>query len=139
MKLKDMTSAKWKQLKGDAGVMKTKWFKLGHVSVGKYIEKLNSARADWNSSKTDEYGKSMNAFREYVKALTNLEKALTKFLKSKEFGESDEAAQLQKEIGGWLVEIQQKLGKLAAALPATKKEMEANDAKRLIDRLDGMM
>lgn len=46
MKLKDMTSTKWKSRKADAEIKKAKEYQTGHSSVGKYIETVNKARGD---------------------------------------------------------------------------------------------
>jgi Mg2+ and Co2+ transporter CorA len=137
MKLKEMTSAQWKSLKGDAEIKKAKWYQSGHSSVGKYIEKVNKARNDWQASKTDEIGPSARALKKYFMALSDLEKALKKFVSVKEFKETPEAQKLKTEIDGWLNEIQDKQVKLAKALAeaekAAKTSMHGNDAKKMMD------
>jgi hypothetical protein len=138
-KLKEMDGALWKAMKVTAEIKNTKWFKSGHASVGKYFDKLNEERNFWKSTKTDDYGKSYIALKGYVKALANLEKALKTFLKTKEFGESDQAAELKKEISGWLFEIQSKLGKLVTLAKTDLSEMKENDAKRMIDKFNATL
>ncbi len=144
-KLKEMTSAKWKGLKAEAGIASSSWYQKGHASVGKYIEKANKARETWKASKADEFGPSLHAMKKYASALMDLEKHLKSFLAKKEFN-APEAKSLKTEIQGWLSEITAKLQKFGPVLNKADQaakdknnELAQNDAARMMEKLQGAL
>lgn len=112
------TKPEWSDLKSDAGIAKSPWYKKADAAVGPALDKLEKAKAQWKKAKNSDNAKS------YLAALSDLHNAFRKFLNKKDL---TAAGALKTRIEGWMTEVEDKHEKLVAKMP----ELEGKNAKQL--------
>ena len=133
--LADLDGKFWKNLKKQAGVKSSGWFKKADASVGKHIEALNKAREQFvHTDLTEDLLK-------YQKALDKLAETFDKFVDKKELDEVDEgdlkkkekqdlAADIlawSKEIADAKADLDEKLKNLLLAVGGDLKKLDKLD------------
>jgi hypothetical protein len=130
-KLKDLTGAKWRQAKKDAGVKGASFFDTsGGKAVADKIDTYQKAKDAFESSKNSK------TFEKYAEALLALDKALTVSHNDRTFGTAL-AKTMQSEIEDLLKETHAKLQEIAK-IHNSKEEM-AKLAKNDLEHLDDIV
>lgn len=114
VELKNLTKSYWANLKKDAGIAKSSWYKKADANVGPAITKLEKARAGWKKEKCYE------TFLKYVSALESLDKSFDKFVDKKDVESTAEKKNIVKEIMDWKKEVADKLSNLKKKYPLDK-------------------
>ncbi len=102
------TKAQWTNLKANAGIAKSPWYKKADAAVGPALAKLEAARNKWKAAKNAD-----NA-RGYINALDDLNTAFQNFLAKKDLSA---AGDLKASIEGWVQEVLDKSEHLRKKLP----------------------
>lgn len=114
----------WSELKSNAGIAKSPWYKKADADVGPALDKMDKAKDKWKKAKT------LDNARQYQAALGDLHKAFQKFLHKKDLSA---AGDLKAKIEGWVTEVEAKHEKLAEKIAALKEDDKKQLAKILDD------
>ena len=137
--LADLDKKLWKDLKKDAKIKSSGWFKKADASVGKHIATLNKAREKFESSKM------ASDLLKYQAALNALADAFDAFSSKKGLDDLQDGANLKKEalrneIEGWRRDIaaeknliNTEIAKLQQAAGPNLEKLDQIEAQKRID------
>lgn len=137
-KLEDLDSKFWKELKKNAGIKKSGWFKKADAGIGGLIEKVNKTRDAFRNSDMVE-----DLFK-YQKALDALAEGFSKFIEKKNLDDiseddvkKEEKEELVADLKEWSKEIDRakkdldgKILKLHKAVDGDFKKIEQSEKKK---------
>jgi hypothetical protein len=137
--LADLDKKLWKDLKKDAKIKSSGWFKKADASVGKHIAALNKAREKFESSKM------ASDLLKYQAALNALADAFDAFSSKKGLDDLQDGANVKKEalrnqIEGWRRDIaaeknliNTEIAKLQQAAGPNLEKLEQLEAQKRIE------
>ena len=137
--LADLDKKLWKELKKDAKIKSSGWFKKADASVGKHIAALNKAREKFESSKM------ASDLLKYQAALNTLSVAFDDFSNKKGLDQLQDGADVKKDalrqqIEGWRRDIatektliDTEIQKLKAAAGPNLEKLDQLEAQKRID------
>jgi hypothetical protein len=132
IKIEDLDKKLWKELKKNAGIKNSSWFKKADAAVGKHLSAVGKAR-----DKFEKGGYLLEDLLKYQSALQDLDKVFDKFMDTKGLDDVDEGElkakekkELAAEIEDWKEQIDTLLQGLDKGIKTLMKAV-GNDVKKL--------
>lgn len=132
IKIEDLDKKLWKDLKKNAGIKNSGWFKKADASVGKHLAAVGKAR-----DKFEKGGYLLEDLLKYQDSLKELDKVFDKFMDTKGLDDVDEGelkAKEKKELATEIEDWKEQIDKLVSGLDKGIKTLlkaVGNDVKKL--------